>query len=55
LAHEPMEMTYLGSGICSYRRSTAGAILSVTVPEMQMRSAWRGPAGKGITPKRMMS
>ena len=31
----------------------AGAILSVTVPEMTMRSAWRGLAGNGITPSRI--
>ena len=54
-AHEPMEMTYFGSGICSYRRRIAGAILSVTVPEMTTRSAWRGLAGKGMTPSRIMS
>jgi hypothetical protein len=34
---------------------TAGAILSVTVPETIIRSAWRGPLAKGITPKRMKS
>ena len=38
----PNEMTYLGSGIWSYSRLMAGAILSVTVPETIMRSAWRG-------------
>ncbi len=48
-------MTYFGSGICSYRRLTAGAILSVTVPETTIRSAWRGPGAKGITPRRMKS
>ena len=32
-AHDPMEITYLGSGICSHSLLTAGAILSVTVPE----------------------
>src|SRR4051812_50168540 len=48
-------MTYLGSGICSYRRFTAGAILSVTVPETTIRSAWRGPGAKGMTPRRMKS
>src|SRR5690606_18772522 len=50
-----MEMTYFGSGICSHRRRTAGTILSVTVPETQSRSDWRGDAGSGITPRRMMS
>ena len=33
----------------------AGAILSVTVPEMTTRSAWRGLAGSGITPRRITS
>lgn len=51
----PKEMTYLGSGICSYSRLTAGAILSVTVPETIMRSACRGPGANGITPSRMKS
>src|ERR1700681_3757192 len=55
LAHEPIEMTYLGSGICSYRRRIDGAILSVTVPEMTMRSACLGLAGNGMTPRRMTS
>ena len=51
----PNEMTYLGSGICSYSRRTAGAILSLTVPETTMRSACRGPGANGITPSRMKS
>nr|BBJ52960.1 hypothetical protein SAVMC3_55890 [Streptomyces avermitilis] len=51
----PNEMTYFGSGICSYSRLTAGAILSVTVPETTIRSAWRGPGANGITPRRMKS
>src|SRR3954462_2207579 len=46
-------MTYFGSGICSYSRRTAGAILSVTVPLTTMRSAWRGPGANGMTPSRM--
>ena len=33
----------------------AGAILSVTVPETTMRSAWRGPGANGMTPSRMKS
>ncbi len=33
----------------------AGAILSVTVPETTMRSAWRGPGANGMTPRRMKS
>jgi len=55
LLHAPNEMTYLGSGICSYSRLIAGAILSVTVPETIIRSAWRGPGANGITPRRMKS
>src|SRR4029079_15005283 len=55
LAHEPIEITYFGSGICSYRRRTAGAILSVTVPEITTRSACRGLDGNGITPRRITS
>src|ERR1700712_2237540 len=51
----PKEITYFGSGICSYSRRTAGAILSVTVPETTIRSAWRGPWANGITPRRMKS
>src|SRR4051812_43485257 len=55
LEQAPKEMTYFGSGICSYRRFTAGAILSLTVPETTIRSACRGPGAKGITPSRMKS
>src|SRR3954451_17572057 len=33
----------------------AGTILSVTVPEMTTKSAWRGLAGNGITPRRITS
>ena len=45
------------SGRGSARRGVriAGAILSVTVPEITTRSAWRGLAGNGITPRRIMS
>src|ERR671916_1521019 len=55
LEQEPNEMTYFGSGIWSYSRFTAGAILSVTVPETTIRSAWRGPCANGMTPSRMKS
>src|SRR5437588_5721673 len=48
-------MTYLGSGICSYTRFSAGAILSVTVPATTRRSACLGPWANGITPYRMKS
>src|ERR671926_1447554 len=55
LEQEPNEMTYFGSGIWSYSRLMAGAILSVTVPETTIRSACRGPCANGITPSRMKS
>src|SRR5712691_9414697 len=48
-------MTYFGSGIWSYTRFSAGAILSVSVPATTMRSACRGPWAMGITPSRMKS
>src|SRR3954452_22121915 len=54
-AHEPIEMTYFGSGICSYSRLTAGAILSVKVPDTTMTSPWRGRAAIGMTPSRITS
>src|SRR5204863_4233295 len=53
--HDPNEMTYLGSGIWSYTRFSAGAILSVRVPATTIRSACRGPWAMGITPSRMKS
>src|SRR6266704_2845001 len=53
--HEPNEITYFGSGICSYTRFRAGAILSVSVPATIIRSACRGPCAMGITPRRMKS
>src|SRR5438128_563445 len=52
---EPKEMTYLGSGIWSYTRFKAGAILSVSVPATTIKSACRGPWAMGITPRRMKS
>ena len=55
MEQEPNEITYFGSGIWSYRRLMAGAILSVTVPATSSRSAWRGPCANGITPSRMKS
>src|SRR3954453_24094954 len=55
LEQEPNEITYLGCGIWSYKRFTAGAILSETVPETASRSDWRGPGAKGMTPRRMKS
>src|SRR5919198_3233877 len=52
---DPNEITYFGSGIWSYTRFRAGAILSVSVPATTMRSAWRGPWAMGMTPSRMKS
>src|ERR1700748_380403 len=49
-----MEITYLGSGICSYRRLMRSAILKVTVPAIIITSAWRAD-GRGKTPKRSRS
>src|SRR3972149_6697043 len=48
-------MTYFGSGIWSYTRFSAGAILSVRVPATTSRSACRGPCANGMTPNRMKS
>src|ERR671914_1506560 len=55
LEHDPNEITYFGSGIWSYTRLSAGAILSVTVPATTRRSACRGPWANGMTPRRMKS
>src|SRR4249920_3952018 len=55
LAHEPIEITYFGSGIWSYRRLITGVILSVGVPAITIRSACLGPCANGITPNRMKS
>ena len=48
-------MQYFGSGICSQTRMIDGIILSTHVPATIITSAWRGEAGNGITPNRMMS
>ena len=53
--HDPNEITYFGSGIWSYTRFRAGAILSVSVPATTSRSACRGPWANGMTPRRMKS
>ena len=49
-----MEITYFGSGICSHRRRTIGAILIVARPATMMQSACRGVA-RGMMPIRSMS
>src|SRR4249920_2167097 len=55
LAHEPIEITYFGSGIWSYRRLITGVILSVGVPAITIRSACLGPCANGITPTDKMT
>ena len=55
MAHDPIEITYLGSGIWSYRRLMTGVILSVGVPATTIRSACLGPWPTGITPNLMKS
>src|SRR5919109_4882065 len=52
---DPNEIVYFGSGIWSYTRFRAGAILSVRVPATTRRSACRGPWANGMTPSRMKS
>src|SRR5205814_2834423 len=55
MAQAPMAMTYLGSGIWLYRRTTCGAIFLVTVPATIIRSACRGEGRKTSAPKRARS
>src|SRR5579859_7935902 len=50
-----MEMTHLGSGICSQSRRITGAIFCETRPAMIIRSAWRGEGRNTSAPKRAMS
>src|SRR5665213_3657278 len=50
-----MEITHLGSGICSYRRRITGAILFDTRPAMIIRSDWRGEPRMTSAPKREIS
>src|SRR5215472_18487427 len=50
-----MEMTHLGSGICSYSRRITGAILFDTRPAMIIRSLWRGDPRMTSAPKREIS
>lgn len=42
MAHEPMAIAHLGSGICSHSVSTRGAIFTVMVPAITITSACRG-------------
>src|SRR4051794_28155735 len=55
MAHAPMAITYLGSGIWLYKRTTCGAIFLVTVPATIIRSAWRGEGRKTSAPNRAKS
>ena len=50
-----MEITHLGSGICSYRRRITGAILFETRPAMIIKSDCRGDPRITSAPKREMS
>src|SRR5438270_8089523 len=50
-----MEMTHLGSGICSQSWRITGAILLETRPAMIMRSLCRGDGRKTSAPKRAIS
>src|SRR5215470_6385842 len=50
-----MEITHLGSGICSQSWRITGAILFETRPAMMIRSDWRGEGRKTSAPKRAMS
>src|SRR5207248_8067296 len=50
-----MEITHLGSGICSQSWRITGAILLETRPAMMMRSDWRGDGRKTSAPKRAIS
>src|SRR5690554_5073710 len=54
-AQAPIATTYLGSGIWLYRRTIAGSIFLVTVPETIIRSAWRGVGRMTSMPKRAIS
>src|SRR5215217_5165463 len=55
MAHAPIAVAHLGSGICSYRRVIRSAILVETVPETIMTSACLGEAAKKPAPKRSRS
>src|SRR5207245_479905 len=50
-----MEITHLGSGICSQSWRMTGAIFCETRPAMIIRSDWRGDGRKTSAPKRAIS
>src|SRR6266404_8232249 len=55
VAHAPIEITHLGSGICSHNWRMTGAIFCETRPAIIIRSAWRGDGRKTSAPKRAIS
>src|SRR6202008_4994516 len=55
VAHAPMEITHLGSGICSQSCRITGAIFWETRPAMIIRSDWRGEGRNTSAPKRAIS
>src|ERR1700733_9418030 len=55
MAQAPIAITYFGSGIWLYNRTTWGAIFLVTVPETIIKSACRGEGRKTSAPKRARS
>src|SRR6266850_4186000 len=50
-----MEITHLGSGICSQSCRMTGAILLETRPAMMIKSDWRGDGRNTSAPKRAIS
>src|SRR5207248_3058013 len=50
-----MDMTHLGSGICSQSWRMTGAIFCETRPAMIIKSDWRGDGRNTSAPKRAMS
>ena len=50
-----MEMTHLGSGICSQSWRITGAIFCETRPAMIIKSDWRGEGRNTSAPKRAIS
>ena len=55
VAHAPMAMAHLGSGIWSQSFLTRGAIFFVSVPGTIIKSAGRGEERKTSLPTRAMS
>src|SRR5579859_7937374 len=50
-----MEITHLGSGICSHNWRMTGAIFWETRPAIIIRSDWRGEPRNTSAPKRAIS